>query len=189
MSRLPFGRTAHAVRGANARQAGRSFEAELEATHRAYAADGIAAIARAHPPVGGIPGALYYAGKGQVDFVGHVRGVPVAFDAKSEAGAASFKHGIDDYHELDFLLTWRAAGGVAFLLVYDRERDTVYLLDQLEALRAGETVPMRTHARGRSIAQPVVPSLHRTDSARALDTALGRPVWPWITILSLPIAA
>ena len=103
--------------GALAQQTGRTFEDELEATNAAYLAAGLATIARAHPPVGGPPNALFYRGKGQVDFVGSVLGIPVAFDAKSNSDAASYKHDPRDYHELDFLLSWRRTGGVSFLLI------------------------------------------------------------------------
>lgn len=185
---MRFGRQglpAHAARGAAARQSGASFEGELEATHRAYRRAELAVIARAHPPVGGIPGQLYYAGKGDVDYVGHVRGIPVAFDAKSEAGAASYKHDAGELHQLDFLLDWRDRGGVAFLLLVDRPAGALYLVDDLLRLRQCASVPLRTHARGKSLSVPVVPALHRTESERALDAALGRPVWPWLDLARL----
>lgn len=182
--RRPFGY--HAARGAAAHRAGRSFEDELEATHVAYAGQGLAAIARAHPPVGGPPSALFYRGKGSVDFLGTLaarpHGIPVAFDAKSEAGAASYKHSERDMHEIDFLLAWRSAGGLAFLLVLDRSIGTLYLVDDLATLRAGGSVALRTHARGRAHPESIVPALHRTESELLLDHALSRPIWPWLAI-------
>lgn len=166
----------------NASRAGKSFEADIDATNRAYAAAGLAAVARAHPPVGGIPGALYFKGKGDVDFVGHVLGIPVAFDTKSEAGAASYKHDAGEMHQLDFLIRWRELGGVAFLLLRDLERNALYLIDRLDSLRAGKSAPLRTHARTKSAPVSLVPSLVRTESERLLDAALGKPVWPWLDL-------
>jgi hypothetical protein len=91
--------------GAAALRAGRSFEEELEATHDSAEYSALCAMSRAYPPVGGPPGALFYRGKGKVDFVGHVLGVPVAFDVKSNNAEASYHHDPRDCHELDFLLT------------------------------------------------------------------------------------
>lgn len=196
-------RTANAAnvqQGATAYRAGRTFEEELEQANAVYAAAGVATIARAHPPVGGPPNALYYRGKGQVDFIGTIRstiagtvtagsgaphGIPIAFDAKSNSDAASYKHDPRDYHELDFLLDWRRAGGVSFLLLLDRPIGTMYLVDDLDALRAGASIALRTHARGRSLPMPIVPALHRTESERTLDVALGRAIWPWLALARL----
>lgn len=183
------GNAVNVAQGASAVRAGRTFEEELEATHAAPLYAERCAIARAFPPVGGPPDALFYRGPGQVDFVGHVAGVPVAFDAKSNAEQASYKHDPRDYHELDFLLGWRARGGVSFLLILDRSIDTLYLVDDLARLRAGETVALRTHARGRSRPAPVVPALIRTQSERMLDAALGRPVWPWLSLAAMTYAS
>ena len=188
------GNVASIRQGALAKQAGRTFEDELEATNAAYLAAGLATIARAHPPVGGPPNALFYRGKGQVDFVGSVTGasasaglpgIPVAFDAKSNSDAASYKHDPRDYHELDFLLNWRRTGGVSFLLLLDRPIGTLYLVDDLAALRAGASIALRTHVRGRSHPQPLVPALHRSESERTLDAALGRAIWPWLALARL----
>ena len=186
--RRPFrGRpnTINRAQGATAKRVGRSFEEDIEATNRVYSAEGLAAIARAHPPVGGPPGALFYRGKGQVDFVGTVCGVPVAFDTKSDEGCASYKYYEDDMHELDFLLDWRAKGGVAFVLLLDRSRDTLYLIDHLATLRAGKSVPVRTHVRSQTGAQALVPALVRTESERTLDAAMSFAVWPWIDLATL----
>jgi hypothetical protein len=172
--------THHGAQGAAAFRAGRTFEEDIEATNRVYADQGLLAIARAYPPVGGPPGGMFYRGKGQVDFVGHVLGVPLALDTKSNTGQASYKHDERDDHELDFLLRWRATGGVAFLLI--RDDDMLYLVDDLARLRARGTVALRTHARGRAVPMPVVPSLRRTDAERTLDAARNRPIWPWLTL-------
>jgi penicillin-binding protein-related factor A (putative recombinase) len=132
--------------------------------------------------VGGPPHALSYRGKGKVDFVGHVLGVPVAFDAKSNNAEASYHHDERDYHELDFLLDWRARGGVSFLLVLDRSIDTLYLVDDVARLRAGANVQLRTHARGRVVPAPVVPAIVCTEAARLIATVKRAPVWPWLQI-------
>jgi hypothetical protein len=183
--------TRHAGRvagGAAALRAGRTFEEELEATHESAEYSALCAMARAFPPVGGKPGALFFRGKGKVDFVGHVLGVPVALDAKSNRAEASYHHDPRDYHELDFLLDWRARGGVAFLLVLDRSIDTLYLVDDVARLRAGANVQLRTHARGRAAVAPLVPAVHRTEAARTLDAMRGKPVWPWLQVAAMVYA-
>jgi hypothetical protein len=168
--------------GAAALRAGRSFEEELEATHDSAEYSALCAMSRAYPPVGGPPGALFYRGKGKVDFVGHVLGVPVAFDVKSNNAEASYHHDPRDCHELDFLLTWRARGGVSFLLVLDRSIDTLYLVDDVARLRAGANVQLRTHARGRAVPAPVVPALVRTEVERTLAAVRSAPIWPWLQL-------
>jgi penicillin-binding protein-related factor A (putative recombinase) len=175
-------RATNVAQGAVAKREGRSFEQEITATNDAYAAMGLVAMTRAHPPVAGPPTNLHYAGDGDVDFVGHVRGIPVAFDTKSDEGCASYKYYERDMHELDFLLAWRRTGGVAFVLLLDRARETLYLIDHLAALRAGKSVPLRTHVRSKSGAQTLVPALIRTASERTLDAAMGRPIWPWFDL-------
>jgi hypothetical protein len=170
-----LGNLANVQQGATAHRTGRTFEDELEATNAAYRMQGLATIARAHPPVGGPPTALYYRGTGQVD----------TFDAKSNSDAASYKHDPRDYHELDFLLDWRRTRGVAFLILLDRPIGTLYLVDDLAALRAGSSIALRTHARGRSRPESIVPALRRTESEVTLDVALGRPVWPWLALAKL----
>lgn len=168
--------------GAASRRSGHSFEAELEATHAAPDYARILIMARAHPPVAGPPHALHYAGKGKVDFAGHVLSVPVAFDAKSNTDEASYTHDPRDHHELDFLLDWRARGGVAFLLVLDRSIDTLYLVDDLARLRSGFNVQLRTHARGHAVPAPIVPAIVRTERDRTLDAVRSRPIWPWVAL-------
>ena len=178
--------THHAAQGAAAKRAGLTFEEELEQSNASYLGDGLAVMARAFPPVGGPPGRMYFTGQGDVDFVGHGAGIPIAFDAKSKSEAASYKHLARDMHELDFLLNWRAVkseqAGVSFLLLLDRSIGTLYLVTDLARLRAGKSIQLRTHDRGHTNTVPLVPSLHRTESERTLDAALGRPVWPWLQL-------
>lgn len=174
--------------GAAARAAGRAFEAELVATHDALVQLGAPlAVARAHPPVGGPPHALHYAGKGQVDFVGTFAGRGVSFDAKSVAGAATYTHDPRDVHELHFLRRTRAAGGLAFLLVRDPALHRVYLVDDLEALIAGHAVTLRRHAR--EGATPCVLSLQLREHDVALRLATGQPVWDWTSLVALDAPA
>lgn len=171
-------------RGRAAHAQGDAFQAELDATHAALAAAGVPLVlSRGNPRVGGTPATgLFYAGKGDVDYVGTLEGRPVAFDAKSEAGAASYRHLERDMHELDFLLDFRRRGrALAFLLVRDVELGRVYLVEDLAPLRAGGAVALRAHARDG--AAPLVPALERTEQERLLAQALGRPVWDWVTLL------
>ena len=112
-----------------------------------------------------------------MDYVGAWDGVPVAFDAKSAEGRASYAHDPKKRHELEFLERFRAAGGLAFLLVRDAALGRVYCVADLAPLLAGESVPLRVDLRDGGA--PLVPCLARPDAHVAVALVTGRPVWDW----------
>lgn len=88
---------------------------------------------------------MFPAGKGEVDFIGHVMGCPVAFDAKSvEKDVRSWRYPERDLHQLRFLVDWRRVAGprgLAFILL--RQGDVAYIIYDIDALYRGESVALR----------------------------------------------
>jgi recombination protein U len=173
--------------GQRARQAGRSFERELDLTNAIYAQRGWACLGRGHPEVGGIPGkGLYFKGKADVDYFGVADGRPIAYDAKSRAGEVYFDFDSRDFHQLDFLLRFQKAGGVAFLLVRDHDLGRIYLLgvDPIRRLRDGVPVQLRRELRGAADAgAPIVPCVVVTEQQQLEACARLTPIWPWLELL------
>jgi len=142
----------HASAASRRKRSGTGFEAELHATHVLYRRRGLALIRQHHPRVVGRQGEMRYApGGAPCDFGGAalIAGLlrPVLFDAKGIGHGAQYAHDPDQYHQLDELLDHQALGGVAFLLLRDAERGIAYLvdvLDDLTALRRGESIRLRT---------------------------------------------
>lgn len=190
--RLPVHAPAGLLRSAGAlaaKRAGDDFESELDAMHEPWRAAGVCALQPAAVKTVRVKGQVVVTGKSGVDRVGTYRGRPVAFDAKSHSGQASFallgKRGTERA-ECEFLADFARAGGTAFFLVRDPELLRVYLVGSVHfpALLAGDRVRLRddkTTTLGLPL--PVVPCLQRTpdDVVRALAT--GRPLWPWPDLL------
>jgi hypothetical protein len=111
------------------------------------------ALARVHPEAKMIPDGrggkkLVYVKKNGVDFVGIAFGRAVAIELKRLPNAASLRTSKDDSTEAEarFLLEFTRAGGQGAFLVYDPERERIYLVQgagQMEALVRGELVPLR----------------------------------------------
>jgi hypothetical protein len=111
------------------------------------------ALARVHPEAKMIPDGrggkkLVYVKKNGVDFVGVAFGRAVAIELKRLPNAASLRTSKDDSTEAEarFLLDFARKGGKAAFLVYDPERERLYLVQstaQFEALVFGDVVPLR----------------------------------------------
>lgn len=68
------------------------------------------------------------------DFIGHLKGIPIAFDCKSTSSKTSFKlysHNKPTVspHQKQFLLEFKKTGGVAFLLIQFNPLHKVFLVD------------------------------------------------------------
>lgn len=68
------------------------------------------------------------------DFIGHLKGVPIAFDCKSTVNKTSFSlfsHNKPTVspHQKQFLIEYKKTGGVAFLLVQFNPLHRVFLVD------------------------------------------------------------
>lgn len=67
------------------------------------------------------------------DFIGHLKGLPIAFDCKSTKNKTSFPLGSKSVvmfkpHQLEFLADYDATGGFSFLLLKLRNPADVFLL-------------------------------------------------------------
>jgi recombination protein U len=58
-----------------------------------------------------------FVSKSTVDFIGHYKGRPVAFDAKQTKNKTSFPLKYVEDHQVSFLKNWHDTGGAAFLIV------------------------------------------------------------------------
>lgn len=69
----------------------------------------------------------YFDHKSTVDYIGAVQGVPVCFDAKECAVDTFYIKNIHE-HQVDFMSEFEEQCGIAFLLIYFKNRDTYYYL-------------------------------------------------------------
>ena len=134
--------------GAQAKRSGRAFEREIEEANALYERRGVAVIYRHYPPVEGWGRSLHVTGKGPADFSGVMRTasgpIAVAFDCKVITSAASYAHAERDIHQVERLLRFREAGGVAFLLLCCRDPTRLWLLYDLVPLLQRQRVRVRS---------------------------------------------
>jgi hypothetical protein len=168
--------------GAAALRAGRTFEEELEATHASAEYSALCAMARAFPPVGGPPGALFYRGKGKVDFVGHVLGVPVALrrEVEQRRGVVSPRPARLSRARLPARLA-RARRRVLPARARSLDRHALPGGRRRAPPRRRERAAPDARARPRG-PSPVVPAIVCTEAARLIATVKRAPVWPWLQI-------
>lgn len=76
----------------------------------------------------------YFDKKSTVDYIGAVQGVPVCFDAK-ECAADTFALQNVHEHQVVFMREFEAQKGIAFLLIYYKERDIYYYMRDAELER------------------------------------------------------
>ena len=69
----------------------------------------------------------YFDQKSTVDYIGVVQGIPVCFDAK-ECKTDSFPLANIHEHQYAFMRDFEAQDGIAFLIIYFKERDCFYYL-------------------------------------------------------------
>lgn len=111
------------------REQGLGFQKRVRAACDYYREASEAVIAECPPPVVGGQGRARYTGKGEVDFIGHVQGRPIAFDAKSTiteylhleqpklrrmGRSNTFRRAGGTVHQAAFLLGWLRCGLVAY---------------------------------------------------------------------------
>ena len=159
------------LQGAKAKQSGANFEAELESTFTHLALRKEASIVKVEPKIAGWGSSLRVVRAGPFDYCGSYRGRAVAFDAKVETGATSYRHERKKMHQILALREFRDSGGVAFILLHCRELDGVWLLgnDDLDTLLR-DTVKVCRRAPELSHFRPFIPRLRTFD----------RPEWDFL---------
>lgn len=111
----------------------------------------VAVIARAHPKTLGRPGQMRYArGRNGVDFVGQINTpngetISVAFDTKV-CNQASWKLPAKDRYQAEWLLDFKAGGGLAGFLI--RSGEIAFWVDDLSAAYSGERTTLTFKTRG-----------------------------------------
>lgn len=112
---------------------GTYLEHMIDHTWAAYIRQGVGCGQKVATPAGQTRRGRFYRERSTVDYLGHVRGIPVAFDAKACTKAQRLPLARLKRHQRLFLDDWSRAGGVAFLLVDFPSHPTFYALT-LEAL-------------------------------------------------------
>jgi len=176
--------------GRAAQQAGGSFQTEIRESLRLEADAGACVWAEGNPRVRGAPGAMFPVEKATVDFQLLAANIPIAFDCKTFHSLESWTLAtVGDEIEVErhrrqveWLMSFRKQGGIAFLLLYEPKRARAWLCFALQTLLAGEAVKIRTLTREqRGIPSRVVDHLPAiVESPRMLG-----PKWP---ILAAAIA-
>lgn len=167
------------VGGAVAAYNGRKFEDEIEASCEQYRRQGVACIARSHKKVAGPPGRMFPVGRGEVDFIGHAKDVPIAFDAKSCAkDTRSWVYPERDMHQLRFLKDWRNVGTKAYACIVLRcGPDIAYIINDIDTLAEGGRITLRERT-----------SKNHRDTARyvlcvnRVITPAGDSLWPFLLV-------
>lgn len=70
--------------------------------------------------------------KSTVDFQGHYKGIPVAFDAKETAVKTSFPLDNVEPHQVRYLQNWKDTGGAAFFIIEFTGLKKVFYMDIAE---------------------------------------------------------
>lgn len=118
---------------ANYANRGKTLEAMLEQSNAVYYARGVAVVQKVATPTTvlwreGRPAAAFHPHKSTVDFIGHAKGRPLAFDAKETREETRFPLANIEPHQIEFLERWWEAGGVAFLIVSFAALNRTFLL-------------------------------------------------------------
>ena len=114
---------------------GSLFEEMINHTNDRYRRENLALIQKIPTPIKPIeidPSSrhitlAYFDQKSTVDYIGVVQGVPVCFDAK-ECVTDTFPLANVHEHQMAFMEQFEAQEGVAFLLIYFKEREVLYYL-------------------------------------------------------------
>lgn len=113
---------------------GSTFEEFINKTNEVYAENSLALIQKIPTPITPIDmdkkghiTLAYFDQKSTVDYVGAVQGIPVCFDAK-ECNKDTFPLQNIHQHQVDFMESWEAQDGMAFILIFFSERDVYYYL-------------------------------------------------------------
>lgn len=76
----------------------------------------------------------YFDKKSTVDYIGAVQGIPVCFDAK-ECATLTFALQNVHEHQVEFMSDFEKQDGVAFLLIYFKQKDVYYYMRNNELLK------------------------------------------------------
>lgn len=76
----------------------------------------------------------YFDKKSTVDYIGAVQGIPVCFDAK-ECATLTFALQNVHEHQVEFMSDFEKQDGVAFLLIYFKQKDVYYYMRNSELLK------------------------------------------------------
>jgi hypothetical protein len=176
--------------GAIAKQQGKAFQSELDAMHTRWRTLGIGAIQQGNPAIIRRGRDVIIVGKGGVDYVGHLAGVPVAYEAKSRSGATRLelldRKGRDNEDaECRFLLDYsHHPDALGFYLVRDptlRRCYIVHVREHLETLLAGGSVRLRRDLNDKTDpGAAVVPCIeYPTEQEILITLGRRRDLWPW----------
>ncbi len=115
---------------------GSAFEEMVNRTNEKYEENGLALIQKVPTPI--TPIAIdqktrhitlaYFDKKSTVDYIGAVQGYPICFDAKESATDTFNLQNIHD-HQANFMLKFKAQGGIAFFLIYYTKKDIIYYMN------------------------------------------------------------
>ncbi len=114
---------------------GSAFEDMINKTNEAYAEGKLALIQKIPTPITPIKiddasrhiTLAYFEKKSTVDYIGAIQGIPVCFDAK-ESHTDTFPLQNIHKHQLEFMQSYEAQEGLAFILIYFTERDNFYYI-------------------------------------------------------------
>lgn len=114
---------------------GSLLEEIINRTNEHYRESGIALVQKIPTPITPIEidsanrhiTLAYFDQKSTVDYVGLAQGVPLCFDCKECAQSTFALQNVHD-HQVLFMRDFVGNGGVAFLLIYYSEKDTVYFM-------------------------------------------------------------
>lgn len=118
---------------------GSQLEESINLTNEKYLENGLALIQKIPTPITPIEmdkehghiTLAYFDKKSTVDYIGAVQGVPVCFDAK-ECATLTFALQNVHEHQIVFMREFEKQEGVAFLIIYFKEKDLYYYMRDAE---------------------------------------------------------
>ena len=114
---------------------GSTFEESINRTTEIYKEHGLCLVQKIPTPITPIEidktsrhiTLAYFEQKSTVDYIGVAQGVPICFDAK-ESKTDTFPLANIHPHQVRFMRDFESQDGIAFLLIYYTERDTIYYM-------------------------------------------------------------
>lgn len=83
-----------------------------------------------------VPVKAFYESKSWLDYVGIVNGKGVTFDAKETNSKTSFPLSNVKPHQVEAMKIWHSCGGIAFFIVWWKQKNEFYLLPYEPFMRA-----------------------------------------------------
>jgi recombination protein U len=117
-------------------QRGSTLEELINITNNEYQKHALAAVQKVPTPITpteidkqrGVITLAYFDKKSTVDYIGAVQGIPVCFDAKETSLKSLPIQNIHE-HQIEFMESFTAQGGAAFIIVYFSHYNEYYLID------------------------------------------------------------